>query len=457
MTAGAEQRRGRRRARDHGVGRPRRPEDELVARRQQCRQRQRPVGGGGGEHVEQAVDRIRGRGRPFVEAEERSAVLDDEVGERSSCVDREAERHRRMRPCQGERRASLGATARGCGCADRLRRRPDAVRRPPASRGAGRVPLVVNVHGGYWQAIYNLIHAGHLCADLARQGLASWNVEYRRLGDPGGEWPAPLDDVVAALDYVRTLATDYPLDLEQVVLMGHSAGGHLALLAARKTTVPLRGVVSVAGVVDPHEIDRIGDDTGSIRRLLGAGPDEEPDRWRQASPRALLPLGFPYVLACGTEDVHWEPNRTPRRPRSAPETTWSCSPRGRGAFRARRSARPGVGDPPRQARRAHGAVGLMTKMSGPGHAGSTRGTRRSSSSPPRRWRARLHVARLERRARVNRRRPVDPELREVGAALLARRGRWGAGGRRPEARGKGERPYTLTSTLTSSGVLSGSQ
>src|SRR5579872_3539458 len=176
--------------------------------------------------------------------------------------------------------------------------------------GAGRLPLVVNVHGGYWQAIYNLIHAGHLCADLARHGLASWNVEYRRLGDPGGEWPAPLDDVVGALDAVRTLAADYPLDLERVVLMGHSAGGHLALLAARQTSLSLRGVVSVAGVVDPHWIDRVGDDHGLIRRLLGAGPDQAPDRWRQASPRALLPLGFPYVLACGTEDVHWEPNRT---------------------------------------------------------------------------------------------------------------------------------------------------
>ena len=175
--------------------------------------------------------------------------------------------------------------------------------------GTGRFPLVVNVHGGYWQAIYNLTHAGHLCVDLAAHGIASWNVEYRRLGDPGGEWPGPLDDVVQAVDHVPALAAEYPLDLERVVLMGHSAGGHLVLLAARRTAVPLRGVVSLAGVVDPHEIDRIGDDNGLVRRLLGAGPEEAPERWREASPRALLPLGFRYVLGCGTEDVHWEPNR----------------------------------------------------------------------------------------------------------------------------------------------------
>jgi acetyl esterase/lipase len=175
-------------------------------------------------------------------------------------------------------------------------------------QGEGPFPLVINIHGGYWQAIYNLTHAGHLCADLAAHGTASWNVEYRRLGDPGGEWPGPLDDVVRAVDHVQELAAEYPLDLERVVLMGHSAGGHLALLAARKTTSPLRGVVSLAGVVDLHEIDRIGDDHGLVRRLLGAGPDEAPDRWREASPRALLPLGFRYVLGCGTEDVHWGPN-----------------------------------------------------------------------------------------------------------------------------------------------------
>jgi acetyl esterase/lipase len=180
------------------------------------------------------------------------------------------------------------------------------LRLPPDEEGS---PLVVNVHGGYWQAIYNLVHAGHLCADLAAHGIASWNVEYRRLGDPGGEWPGPLDDVVQAIEHVRLLAEEHPIDLDRVVLMGHSAGGHLALLAARQTTVPLRGVVSLAGVVDLHEIDRIGDDNGLVRRLLGAGPDESPDAWRQASPRALLPLGFHYVLGCGTEDVHWEPNR----------------------------------------------------------------------------------------------------------------------------------------------------
>lgn len=175
-------------------------------------------------------------------------------------------------------------------------------------RGAGPHPVVVVVHGGYWQAIYNLTHAGHLCVDLAEHGIATWNVEYRRLGDPGGEWPHTLDDVVCALAHVRELARAYPLDPKRIVVVGHSAGGHLALLASSRSELPLRGVVSLAGVVDLHETDHRGDDRGLIARLLGGSAGDVPERWRDASPRSQLPLGICYVLACGTADVHWEPN-----------------------------------------------------------------------------------------------------------------------------------------------------
>jgi acetyl esterase/lipase len=77
--------------------------------------------------------------------------------------------------------------------------------------GDGPHPLVVVVHGGYWQAIYNLIHAGHLCVDLADHGIATWNVEYRRIGDPGGGYPGTIDDVAAAFAFVGELGRRYPL------------------------------------------------------------------------------------------------------------------------------------------------------------------------------------------------------------------------------------------------------
>jgi acetyl esterase/lipase len=179
--------------------------------------------------------------------------------------------------------------------------------RMPAAPGPH--PLVVVLHGGYWQAIYNLIHAGHLCVDLAEHGIATWNVEYRRLGDVGGGWPATGEDVLRALAHVRILARDYPIDVKRVVVIGHSAGGQLAVWSSLQTDVPLRGIVSIAGVVDMRLLAGIGDDHGMIARLLGGAPSEVPERWRDASPREHLPWPTRTVLACGTADVHWAPNQ----------------------------------------------------------------------------------------------------------------------------------------------------
>src|SRR5918912_426668 len=97
--------------------------------------------------------------------------------------------------------------------------------------GGGPHPLLVVVHGGYWKANWNLIHTGHLCVALAADGIASWNVEYRRVGDPGGGWPGTVEDVGRGVEFVRELAERFPLDLERVALLGHSAGGNLALLS----------------------------------------------------------------------------------------------------------------------------------------------------------------------------------------------------------------------------------
>jgi acetyl esterase/lipase len=165
------------------------------------------------------------------------------------------------------------------------------------------------IHGGGWQAIYNLTHAGHLCVDLAEHGFATWNIEYRRIGDPGGGWPGTGDDVLRALDYVSLMAGDYSLDLGRVVLVGHSAGGHLAVWSSLHTSLPLRGVVSLAGTVDMHQRAKGGDDNGMVTRLLGGGPSEVPQRWQDVNPRQQLPWPHRTVLICGSADGHWAQNK----------------------------------------------------------------------------------------------------------------------------------------------------
>lgn len=162
------------------------------------------------------------------------------------------------------------------------------------------LPLAVVIHGGYWQATYNLIHTGHMCVALAEAGIASWNVEYRCRGDVGGMWPGAGDDAAAAVEFVDELATRFPLDRERVVLVGHSAGGQLALFATRRARRPLVALAAVSNLRDSAE--RTGPD-GAVARFMGGMPAELDDRYVEASPLELLPLGVRQILLHGDADT----------------------------------------------------------------------------------------------------------------------------------------------------------
>ena len=174
-----------------------------------------------------------------------------------------------------------------------------------APSGDGVPALVVHVHGGFWHADHDLAHARPYCAGLRRVGLATLNLEYRRVRNPGGGWPGTFDDIEAGLGLVPTLAAAGTIDPDRVVVTGHSAGGHLALWVAGTTTVALRGVVAVAAVTDLVAADRerLSDRRTAARDLLGATPDEAPDRYRAVSPIAHVPLPVPAVLVHGARDA----------------------------------------------------------------------------------------------------------------------------------------------------------
>lgn len=180
--------------------------------------------------------------------------------------------------------------------------------------GDGPHPLAVVVHGGFWLNAYDLELMTPMCTALARAGLATWNIEYRRLGDPGGGWPGTLQDVARAADHVRNLSLAHPLDLKRVVTIGHSAGGHLALwLAARgripasdplysPNPLPIRGTIPLDAVVDLKRGWEMQLGGGVVPRFVGGTPDEFPERYASASPAEMLPLGVPQILIHGARD-----------------------------------------------------------------------------------------------------------------------------------------------------------
>jgi acetyl esterase/lipase len=180
--------------------------------------------------------------------------------------------------------------------------------------GAGPFPVAVLIHGGFWRTPFDRELMEPLAEDLAARGVAAWNVDYRRVGDGGGgnEWRVTLDDVSASLDQLGAVSGEYPLDTDRTALIGHSAGGHLALWLASEFQVS--AVVSQAGVANLYDAAHERCGVGSVREglgvldvpaaveFLGGTPDQVPDRYAVASPSALLPLETPILLVHGDED-----------------------------------------------------------------------------------------------------------------------------------------------------------
>lgn len=183
--------------------------------------------------------------------------------------------------------------------------------------GAGPHPVVVLLHGGCWSRGFDLRYVSHLAEAITREfGVATWNVEYRRLGEPGGGWPGTLLDAAQAVDHLRAIAPVHKLDVTRVVALGHSAGGQLALWLAsrprlrpnsavfRPQALPLQGVIGLAPITDLVEFgEGMGSCNAAVDDLMGGTPAQHLTRYTQVSPRALLPLSVPQWLIQGELDA----------------------------------------------------------------------------------------------------------------------------------------------------------
>ncbi|MEC7187158.1 MAG: alpha/beta fold hydrolase [Pseudomonadota bacterium] len=161
-------------------------------------------------------------------------------------------------------------------------------------------PLVILIHGGCWLNSFDVNHSRPLATALNQEGFAVWSLEYRRTGDPGGGWPGTLEDIQLALSQLERLSS-YAIDLSRIAIAGHSAGGHLALMAGADLT-PVQAVIGLAAIVDIETYSR---GTNSCQTagpdFIGVSLEDGPELYALANPvkQALNPAS---LLLHGSND-----------------------------------------------------------------------------------------------------------------------------------------------------------
>jgi len=204
--------------------------------------------------------------------------------------------------------------------------------------GVGPFPVAVTIHGGCWLDRLGEGSITPAAAALTEAGIATWNVEYRRLGHQGGGWPGTFLDVGGGIDHLRVLAAEYPIDLTRVVLVGHSSGAHLAVWAAGRlglppeseirgnSPLPVRAAVGIDGPMDLAAWSETGADVEVcgdtvISSLMGGSADDHPTRYRHASPAEMPPIDAAILLNPGEMMLSLgRPEVMTRRARTTGET-----------------------------------------------------------------------------------------------------------------------------------------
>ena len=187
----------------------------------------------------------------------------------------------------------------------------------PTSERARGITVAL-VHGGFWREEYDRAHLAPLAEALARDGFHVANLEYPRTGMPGGGWPGTGQ---AVLDRVGSVRADTHLP-DRVIVVGHSAGGHLALWLASGDRAPwLTGVVALAPAADLGEVDRLGLSNDAARDLLGGPPRRSrppgPTPTRRASGSRSRPSSSPgsSTTSCPRASTEaYAASRTPDEP-----------------------------------------------------------------------------------------------------------------------------------------------
>ena len=198
------------------------------------------------------------------------------------------------------------------------------LRLPSSTMPPDGYPVIVFVHGGAWRSEWSKNYTEAFVEALTQQGFATWDLEFRRLGHRDGGYPGTFEDIANGADHLRVIAQTHPLDMDQVIAVGHSSGGHLALWLAGRHRLPesstlyraeplaLRGVISIAGVNDLEMSYTLGD-RKDVLMLIGVDSlDAGAHRFEETNPARLLPFDAPQTLMIGNQDSQWRLEMTQR-------------------------------------------------------------------------------------------------------------------------------------------------
>ncbi|MFT5114749.1 MAG: acetyl esterase/lipase [Kiritimatiellia bacterium] len=184
--------------------------------------------------------------------------------------------------------------------------------------GEGPFPVVTLLHGGCWRSSERMIENYRVMSKaMTEHGIATWNLQYRGATNPGGGWPGTWQDLGNGFDALKEIAENYPLDLQQAVVVGHSSGGHFGAWLAMRSQLPPNSEIYVEpqvnpvalvmtdAYINPLMIDSIGE-TGEIycgepllEKLVGGPVEDNINNFLQISPLEWLPWGIPqeYVVS----------------------------------------------------------------------------------------------------------------------------------------------------------------
>lgn len=166
------------------------------------------------------------------------------------------------------------------------------------------IGIICLLHGGFWKMPYGLEQFDEVAKVLLGMDYCVWNIEYRRTGETNYEWTNVFDDVKHAINKLIDIKNAHDnVNLNNIYVIGHSAGGHLAVwLNSQDIKVNVNKFIALSPILDLERAYYENSGDGSVERLLQGKPNEFPERYLYSSPIKLCKRNSSELIIHGKMD-----------------------------------------------------------------------------------------------------------------------------------------------------------